>query len=1002
MCVHRCPAGAEKDDSFAFDIESTSFRLPKIRWEWGNFACVEPAHHPLPTPILRTLYRSQLLFADVSPPPPPPIKLAGYEKLLEADPHGFSRVRNELDSLFPSLKHVATSSMGASIKGHIADFDMPAAAITRAFLASSGMEPDSLGARVIESKHTGRWRFACLELFKFLHENTSPGRVSQGYKTLREQQKVDHTGDWDRNMFLYAMIEIELSMGIGRDQSRLVGDHDIYGTFTPLEMYDEICGYGNADADGPAGWRVAYKTYESSSMNPIGMTDRQRAKGLDTTRLWPHQTSDNTIFATDIAAFAPIVAYGSLESLQSMRMAHLGVCYTDFALEDPEVALVCQMQEYAFHRSLRHRAAHAPFAMQRDVWCNPEAHLSVESVVGNPLMHQLPLYDTPLKDPRYINYWRVDPTDRGEEYIDGTYKQYNLMSWVYVTSSGDETLRAGMYRLRDLPVFRSTPCKQLPGVQCNYRPSGFRVGLPHVDRDAQYFYMPQSYTGIKKTLNSQVPPVDTVGAVGQEFVTGRAGIVMHRCSDAVRNALDYDPACNHSPYVGTDASERLSMIGCTSGDLKLESDPTTYSSSFFYDRLGRAPPPPLPPPPPNPSPPPPPPSPSPAPPPPSYYKVDELKTLVRAAEERVCTSVYYLSQATRCERLAVELTERFLVDWMPPPSPVPAAPVEPFLPPPPPSPFMPDGIKALPLDRVALSTMRMPELRLDESDTYDGYYTFNAFLHHDIGAQERGKRACVSKTAPLGCITALLPKRCLNGERRCGTENENALNPTLDAYFRPEPGFYLWGVRLSLPQRPELAELVVGTKTLELFGPGATPIPCQEGAAKVVGVPDSRDLDVICAAPTATDEDIRRLATVERLRLTLTGGYRQIWLAAVYPIVRRLEAAEVEKGSPPPPNLTPAAPPAPEAPPESLCEFRPRQHVIHRASLVERGVRITHEPCGLDRAQCCAHAAEHGAQAFDIDDAGCCDLLYYTTAPATHDAEETGRWSEEAGFGTVL
>lgn len=48
--------------------------------------------------------------------------------------------------------------MGASIKGHIADFDMPAAAITRAFLASSGMEPDSLGARVIESKHTGTLR----------------------------------------------------------------------------------------------------------------------------------------------------------------------------------------------------------------------------------------------------------------------------------------------------------------------------------------------------------------------------------------------------------------------------------------------------------------------------------------------------------------------------------------------------------------------------------------------------------------------------------------------------------------------------------------------------------------------------------------------------------------------------------------------------------------------------------------------------------------------------
>ena len=962
-----CPEGAEKDDSFAFTIETTSFKLPKIRWSW-----------------------------DVSPPPPPPIKLAAYEALLEADPHGFARVRNELDSLFPSLRDVATSSMGASIKKHIADYDMPPEMITRAFLASAGMEPDSLGARVIESKHTGRWRFACLELFKFLKDFTSPGTASQAYKTGREEQSVDHTGQWDRNAFLYAMLEVELSMGIGRDSSRLDGDHDVFGTFTPLEMYDEMCGYGNADADGPAGWRVAYKTYSRSFYETLGhsMLDH-RTQGLQHTANWPHQTSDETIFATDLASFAPIVSYGSLEALQSMRMSYMHGCYRDFAPEDPEVGLVCQMRQYSFHRALRHRAAHSPFAMQRDVWCNPDAQLSVESTVGNPLMHSMNLYDTPIKNVFYVNYYRVAGIERGEEYIDGTYKQYNLMSWVFVTSSGDENFRAGMYRLRDLPVFRSTPCGQIPRVQCNLRHWFGRRGITdEVGRARAFFYAPQNYHGAIKYLNPYASIVDEVGSSSHTFVTGREGIVLHRCSAAVQSALGYDQ-CNRNPYAFDG--------GCYSGHLTLGSDPTMYSTNYFYDRLGHAPSPPRPPPPPPPPPPHIPPNADVPPSPPRRYDVDEMKTILRKAEERICTSVYYLSQATRCERLAVELTERFLVDWMPPPSPIPAPPLDPHPPPPPPSPFMPDGIKALSLERVALSTMRMPELRMGNADTEDGYYTFNPFLHHVIGAHERGRRACVSKTAPLGCITGLYQERCLNGERRCGTENENALDPTLDAYFRPEPGFYLWGVRLSLPQRPELAELVVGTKTLELFGPGATPIPCQEGAAKVVGVPHSRDLDVICAAPTATDEDIRRLATVERFRLTLTGEYRQIWLAAVYPIVRRLEAAEVEKGSPPPPNLTPAAPPAPEAPPEALCDFRPRQHVINRASLLERGVKITHEPCGLDRAQCCAHADENGAQAFDIDDAGCRDLLYYnTTAPATHNAQETGRWSGEAGFGTVL
>ena len=296
----------------------------------------------------------------------------------------------------------------------------------------------------------------------------------------------------------------------------------------------------------------------------------------------------------------------------------------------------------------------------------------------------------------------------------------------------------------------------------------------------------------------------------------------------------------------------------------------------------------------------------------------------------------------------------------------------------------------------------MPLLRLNDADTVDGYFTANSSLSTAIGAESMGTRACVTTSSPLGCITATLPERCLNGERRCGTVDENGLNPTLDAYFKVPASYYVWGVRMSLPQNQQLAELVVGTTKLELYGPGATPIPCHEGNNDIVGAPLNRQIDVICQAPTATDDDIRRLATVERLRLTLSGQYRQIWLASVQPIIRLLAAAEVGKAPPPPPNLSPRPPPSPPEPDNADCEWEPGFHLVNREAVLESNVTATHEPCGLDETKCCNHAGEQGAQAFDIDDSGCCTLLYYDTKPAVEESTVlTGRWSAKAGFGEV-
>ena len=87
-----CPEDVEEDESFVYELETVSFQLPTVRFDYS-----------------------------VSPPPPPPFNLEVYQEIVAMDPHGFQMVRSRLEDIFPRLSDVATSSMGASIGGYIAD-----------------------------------------------------------------------------------------------------------------------------------------------------------------------------------------------------------------------------------------------------------------------------------------------------------------------------------------------------------------------------------------------------------------------------------------------------------------------------------------------------------------------------------------------------------------------------------------------------------------------------------------------------------------------------------------------------------------------------------------------------------------------------------------------------------------------------------------------------------------------------------------------------------------
>lgn len=91
----------------------------------------------------------------MEPPPPPPAAANAYERLVQEDPEGVEEVRRKLEDWFPRLADVATSSMGATVGPYMGELEVTSQQLTRAFLASVHMTPDSLGSRVIESKHTG-------------------------------------------------------------------------------------------------------------------------------------------------------------------------------------------------------------------------------------------------------------------------------------------------------------------------------------------------------------------------------------------------------------------------------------------------------------------------------------------------------------------------------------------------------------------------------------------------------------------------------------------------------------------------------------------------------------------------------------------------------------------------------------------------------------------------------------------------------------------------------
>jgi hypothetical protein len=882
-----CSPAAEASDDFLYMLETTSWELRTVR-----------------------------LFYGVSPPPPPAATLSVYKEMVALDPHGHERVRTRLDDLFPRLSDVATSSVGATVDGVLPAYTVTPQELTRAFLASYGMVDDSLGARVVQSRHTGRWRYACgglVKLFSDVELRASGSASAARAAGDPHQGDASYSSVFDRNIMLAAMAEIYVSMSQNAHQKP---------PFHALALFSSICGATIG------GYRVPVKERDDHVY-----------------QFWAGYELDR---------FAPLVGFGSLETLRSPLMYSLTSCRPGFAPEDLAHQLFCRGGDFALDASDRQLFSAANYQRRA---CSPRVELSIEDVLARPPEFEDALFDTSRRSKLFIDDLVVPAEERGEERIDLDYALRTLRGKVYVTSSSDPAVPPGVYSLIDLAAFLDVPCSLLPMADCG-APGGQAF---FINRAESYMQLASSAAAI--------------------YQTGRRFVRRTRCSTTITEAFG-SSQCITSPYAGIE--------NCYQGSLVLISKPVIYASSTWASLLGAPPPspppPPLPPSPDSPQPPQPPPPPS----PPVRVTTAQALLLAREAEEAACTSVFYLSTGARCSRLAAALAQTVVYTKTAPPVPPPDTPMiePPSPPPPPPLPSLPVGI-AVASGVASLSTVRVPAISNFTTDALleDGFYISQSGFDAALNAMRRSPSAVACNAGDaLACVSASDASSCIPGTASCNSDLLAA--PSVSVVLTSPPrkrGARFFGLELALPRTAELADLLFSSAegaggvgyTVELLDTNSAPVACDSLEQQTfAAAPEDRRIVHVCAGnPEVANAG---LLDVARVRLVLTGGFRQIWLRGI----QVLEIAHSADFPPRPPPL-PALPPAPPASPAASCAFTPQ-------GVPAGAVWLSGAPCGLTRSQCCVHARKTpGATAFELSDSGCCQAL--SVAPGSAVATDTSR-----------
>ena len=810
--------------------------------------------------------------------------------------------------------------------------------ITRAFLATEGMDQNSLATRMLQAKHTNRWRWACKSLHEYLAD---PANAAYGFAGRAHAfAESSSTGTaYDRNNLLHWAMNF-----LNSDEERVLGE-----TINVLRTYAYHCG------EDQCNYRVPVSAGPGQPANAAEVSYRESLGGkLESADVFFRTDEESRIFAAPCTDFSPMAGFGSLRQLQSSVRS--GTEKDGGVMQCDAAAKTCQFPEDVtavlaefdtifdlrgaqgghqkhFRDDEAKRDASSPSRFQSDRMCSPKTDMSFDDLFdGPPVMQEESddLVDTETysqTNPFVFDALRVDAEDRGGQ-MTNTWATKSLLKWYYVTSSHDPDVPPGMYRLAELKAFADVPCTRLPMQECSTNRRGSRLN-PF----------------------ATLPPETT-------FVSGKVALLAIRCFSPESNSdqsisaagIEYS-GCTHRPY------SAYMDIGCYAEDLIVTGEVRPHMLWL------QQPPPPSPTkPPPTPPPPSPPPSPLPSPPPPQVYGRSSVTTLTRDIEAEFCDSVYWLSGKTRCEKLAVALQQRVQFEEdLPPPAAAEQPPAPPMYPSTKMSPSPPSLLlwEASPVESSSLATTFTSEL-------WPPALIRRAAL---LPWQERSRCIPSQSGAPFACQSAVEYASCLSGLRLCNTESKvNTETPDLLISLDGTPASRsatLYGVRLHLPEEDSRARLLYESLypsdadasqgyDIELYDAHFAPLSpwnCQTMETQQF-VAYSEGLRVVthrCSSTGFSDLEKATLAQTKYIRLRLRGAWRQIDLhrfipmetllrdpvplptpcnsSTCFPVEQQLSgpcninicSPIARKSPPPPPSPRPPVPFPPPPPPPSPC-----------------------------------------------------------------------------------
>lgn len=347
------------------------------------------------------------------------------------------------------------------LRSYVSRYSMSTAYLSTSHYA----DQDSLSARLMQARFSGMFRFSCKSFVDYMSDPTTAAAGSDGPIDTGPIDDVEYTAKWDRNLLLMATALYAESF------LAETGVHvpDGYGAH---DFWHENCMVNACDSDS---------TLSSTHVHPhrrgapiLSSQEPNLERSAVPSVVWQKDKSvygehDAQFNEVPLVEFGPLLAYGSLRQLRDA--VNGGAAHAeDFVTSSSHFS-----QDTTERRDWR-----SPFAIWRDVVCNPTFKYVIEDAVGDPPMfkgkpitdassYQARRYDMSVPNALLGNSAIQRLVHRGcghgmvetdcDPMLTPTYEHASLYQFVYVTSSHDPAVRPGWHRLVHIAVFPERSCE---------------------------------------------------------------------------------------------------------------------------------------------------------------------------------------------------------------------------------------------------------------------------------------------------------------------------------------------------------------------------------------------------------------------------------------------------------------------------------------------------------------------------------------------------------------